>query len=95
MSNGKSRRKGRDGELEVVHLIPGAKRVGYSFIKTIIDIDWPDGVAQVKNLSIGGTAMADILADIAKSSPKKGYVIFKAKRGTWLICQSLKQFLGG
>ena len=91
-----SRNKGKRGELDLVHRIPGAKRVGISFKKSIVDIEWPRGVAQVKNHSrIGGTTIAELLDELSRVSDKRVYVIFKGKRGRWIVCQTLDQFLGG
>ena len=51
-------------------------------------------MAQVKNRTIGGTKIGDILTELNKVSPdKKSWVIFKSKRGQWVICQTLEQYL--
>lgn len=90
-----SREKGRRGEQEVARLIPGAKRTGVCGAKTYCDVTWPSGVAQVKNTSaIGGAAITDNLEKLAEEAPKKHhYLIFKSKRGVWVICQRLDQWL--
>jgi len=100
MSNGKSRRKGKEGELDVVHKLrerfPDAQRVGLAFITSLVDVEWGEGQnkAQVKNKTLGGSAIANILEEIRKIAPEsKGWVIYKAKRGQWIIAQSLEQYL--
>lgn len=90
-----SRAKGSRGEREVTRLIPGAKRTGICGAKTFCDVTWPDGVAQVKNTSaIGGASITDNLEKLEEEAPKKKhYVIFKSKRGQWIICERLSQWL--
>ena len=90
-----ARDKGKRGELELTHLIPGAKRVGTAFVKTIVDIEWDDNVAQVKNTTIGGTSIGDILEELKKVAPeRRQWLIFKPRaRKPWIICQTLDQFL--
>ena len=90
-----SREKGKRGEREIVRLIPGAKRtwqtVGSS--KGIVDDAWPGAVCQTKNCTIGGTVIADNLGLLQEAAPdSKHYVIYKAKRGTWIICMTLDQW---
>ena len=90
-----ARNKGKRGELELTHLIPGAKRVGVAFAKTAVDIEWDGNVAQVKNATIGGTSIGDILEELKKVAPeRKRWLIFKPRaRKPWVICQTLDQFL--
>lgn len=94
----KARDKGRRGEQDVVNILrrkyPDVKRVGYSFIKSLIDVQWEDNVAQVKNRNISGNMIATILDELKKTTEgKKCWVIFKPRRGQWLICQSLNQYV--
>lgn len=89
-----SRDKGRRGELDLVHRIPGAKRVGWCGVKTMVDVSWPGGVAQVKNCNVGGSAIDNNLQLLAEEvEGQQHYVIFKPKRGTWIIAQALEQWL--
>jgi hypothetical protein len=89
-----SRDKGKRGELDVVHKIPGAKRTGLCGAKTFCDVTWPGAACQVKNCAIGGTAIADNLEHLVEEKPDdRHYVIFKGKRGTWIIAQTLQQWL--
>jgi hypothetical protein len=90
-----SREKGKRGEREIAHLIPGAKRtwqtVGSS--KGIVDDAWPGAVCQTKNCDIGGTAIADNLGLLQEAAPEaKHYVIYKPRRGTWIVCMTLDQW---
>jgi hypothetical protein len=94
----KSRDKGRRGEQVVVLLLkgkyPDAQRVGYSFVRTIVDVKFGNAVAQVKNTNIGGSKIGSILEELARSSDGQRFVIFKpASRKDWIICQTLEQFL--
>lgn len=93
----KPRDKGARGERDIVHLIPGAVREGKSFIKTLVDVSWNErkDVAQVKNYSVGGSTITRILEELQSIAPEsKSHVIYKGKRGKWIICQTLEQYLG-
>jgi Holliday junction resolvase len=92
-----SRNKGTRAERELVRLLPDAERVGKAFVKSLIDITWNKGkdVGQVKNTSyIGGTAIAQILEELERVAPdSRKWVLIKPKRGSWVMCQTLKQYL--
>ena len=95
MSNGYSRRKGKAGELDIVHKL-GGKRVGVAYLKTPVDIDLGWAVVQVKNKSLGGSAINDCITAMEKVTEGKinKYVIFKPHRGRWLVVETLEQFKG-
>lgn len=95
MSNGKSRSKGLRGERDIVHKL-GGKRVGVAYLKNPVDVDLGWAVAQVKNKSIGGTAIYDALKAmeaVTEESINK-YLVFKPRRGNWIVCETIEQFEG-
>ena len=92
MSNGKSRDKGTRGELDMVHRLGGsARRVGYSYICTPVDVQTDFAVYQVRNKTIGGSEIAYELGRLQAVAPELNqYVAFKVK-GKWYIAESLEQ----
>jgi len=94
MSNGKSRSKGKRGELDVAHRIPGAKRTGHSYFSAP-DLITKFAAYEVKNRTVGGATILEELERIEKLVPNiNHYVVFKAKRGAWLIAERLEQHVG-
>jgi len=92
MSNGKSRRKGKRGELEVAHKLGGsAKRVGHSFVNSPADVETDFACYQVKNKSrIGGSEIALGLDMLTSFTQKNAYVVFNVK-GKWIVAEFLGQ----
>ena len=95
MSNGKSRAKGKRGELEVVARLSGsAKRIGISYVSSVADVETDFARYQVKNKSrIGGSEIASVLNLLEVTTEplgKNAYVVFKVK-GKWYIAESLGQ----
>ena len=84
-----SRDKGKRGELDLVHRLGGsAKRTGFSFAKTPVDVETKFAVYQVKNKAIGGANIALQLSLLFGNKNK--YVAFKVK-GKWFIAEALEQ----
>ena len=94
MPNGKSRDKGKRGELDLVHRLSGsARRTGHSYIATPVDVESDFAVYQVRNKTIGGSEIARELGRLEALTEKNAYVAFKAK-GKWWIAESLSQHVG-
>jgi hypothetical protein len=94
MSNGFSRRKGKRGELDVVHKLGGsARRTGHAFLsKPDITSDW--AVFSVKNKNISGNTIVAELEELQKQAPQHNhYVVFKPTRGKWLCVEFLTQHI--
>lgn len=93
MSNGKSRRKGARGELAITHLIPGARHTGLAYMNKP-DVVTDSAVYEVKNKAVSGGVILREIERLEKMAPEmKHYVVFKPKRGEWLICERLKQHI--
>ena len=101
MSNGKSRAKGKRGELDVVKKLGGsARRVGHSFVSSPTDVESDLAFYQVKNRTIGGTQIAFLLGRLEAVTveqaitsgliKKNSYVVFKVK-GKWYVAETLGQ----
>lgn len=91
MPNGKSRRKGKVGELDVTHKLGGsAKRTGHSYIATPVDVESNFAVYQVRNQTIGGSEIAYELGRLEAITGKNAYIAFKVK-GKWYIAETLSQ----
>ena len=92
MPNGRSRAKGKRGELDLMHKLGGStKRVGHSYVATPVDVSSDFAVYQVRNKTIGGSEIATELARLEAVVPKKNhYVAFKV-RGKWYCAESLEQ----
>jgi len=92
MSNGKSRAKGKRGELDIVHRLGGsARRVGHSYIATPVDVQTDLAVYQVRNKTIGGNEIAFELARLRAVAPELNcYVAFNV-RGNSIIAELLAQ----
>lgn len=90
--NGKSRDKGKRGELDIVHRLGGsARRMGHSYIATPVDVQTDLAVYQVRNKTIGGSEIASELGRLRAVAPGLNqYVAFKVK-GKWYIAESLGQ----
>lgn len=95
MPNGQSRRKGVRGERDITKRL-GGKRVGVAYLQTPVDVDLGWAVVQVKNRSLGGTAIYDALKamEVVTDENINKYVVFKARRGHWVACETLSQFEG-
>lgn len=95
MSNGRSRRKGKEGELAVVHKLGGsARRTGHAFLPNP-DVTTRFAVYSVKNKTIGGAVILDELKALEGQAPQHHhYVVFKPRRGTWVIAETLEQHIG-
>ena len=95
MSNGFSRAKGRRGELDVVHKLGGsARRTGHAFLPTP-DITTDFAVYSVKNRTIGGATILDELKKLEAQAPSHHhYVVFKPRRGVWVVAELLTQHIG-
>ena len=92
MSNGKSRAKGKRGELDVVHKLRGsAKRTGHSF-RSAPDVITKFGVYSVKNRAVsGGTILSELRRLQALEPDRNHYVVFKPARGAWLVAELIQQ----
>lgn len=89
-----SRDKGKRGELDVVHKI-GGKRVGISYLKNPVDVETKFACYQIKNKAVGSGAILEALEKMQRVVEKKNiYVVFKPKRGIWLIAELLTQHVG-
>lgn len=95
MSNGRSRAKGKRGELDVVHKLGGsAKRTGHSFQAT------PDAITSfaaysIKNRTIGGATILSELRKLQELEPGRNhYVVFKPESGVWLVAELIEQHVG-
>lgn len=86
-----SRDKGKRGELDLVHRLGGsAKRTGFSFAKTPVDVETDFAVYQVKNKTIGGANIALQLTLLPDGKNK--YVAFKINQ-KWYIAETLQQHI--
>lgn len=89
-----SRDKGVSGERDIARKVKG-KRVGVAFKHTAIDVSngWSD--IQVKNKPLSSGAILEALRQLEAESPpeKAHYVVFKARRGTWLVVERLEQHI--
>ena len=91
MTNGKSRDKGKRGELDVMHKLGGsAKRVGHSFVSSPGDVETDLAIYQVKNKTVGGSEIALELRRLEAITQKNTYVVFKVK-GKWYVAETLGQ----
>jgi len=91
MSNGKSREKGLRGEQDATRRL-GGKRVGVSYLKNPVDVETEFAVYQIKNKTMGGGAILAAIKEMERVAPGRNmYLMFKAKRGEWLIVETLKQ----
>jgi len=95
MSNGKSRAKGKRGELDVVHRLGGsAKRTGYSF-QPAPDVVTNFAAYSIKNKTIGGAVILSELRKLQELEPGRNhYVVFKPERGVWVVAELLTQHVG-
>ena len=91
MSNGKSRAKGTRGELDAMHKLGGsAKRVGHSFVSSPGDVETDLAIYQVKNKTVGGSEIANVLQWLEAITKKNAYMVFKVK-GKWYVVETLGQ----
>ena len=92
MSNGKSRDKGKRGELDVVHKLGrSARRTGHSF-QPAADVTTKFAVYSVKNRTVsGGTILSELRRLQTLEPGRNHYVVFKPKRGVWLVAELLTQ----
>lgn len=93
MTNGKSRRKGLRGERDITKRL-GGKRVGVAYLKNPVDVDLGWAVLQVRNRSLGGAAIYDAIKamEIVTAKDINRFVVFKAKPGNWIVCETIEQF---
>lgn len=93
MPNGKSRAKGKRGELSVARKL-GARRTGYAFLPNP-DVTSAFAVYSVKNKSISGNTIISELEKLQRQAPQHNhYVVFKPTRGKWVIAELLDQHIG-
>jgi len=87
-----SRDKGKRGELDVMHKLGGsAKRTGYAFLPAP-DVCTKFGAYSIKNKTLGGGAILDELLKLQnQASHLHHFVVFKPKRGIWVIAELLTQ----
>ena len=92
MTDGKSRAKGKRGELDIVHKLGGsAKRTGHSF-QPAPDVVTKFAAYSVKNRAVsGGTVLSELRRLQALEPGRNHYVVFKPKRGVWLVAELLTQ----
>jgi len=95
MTDGKSRAKGKRGELDVVDKLGGsAKRTGYSF-QPAPDVVTNFATYSIKNRTIGGATILSELRKLQVLEPKRNhYVVFKPARGVWVVAELLTQHVG-
>ena len=95
MPNGKSRAKGKRGELDVMHRLgAGAKRIGHSF-QAAPDVVTAFAVYSVKNCPVSGGLILAELHKLQEQEPKRNhYVVFKPKTGCWVVTETLEQHVG-
>lgn len=95
MTNGKSRAKGKRGELDVVHKLGGsAKRTGHSF-QAAPDVLTSFAAYSVKNTTIGGATILSELRKLQELEPGRNhYVVFKPEPGVWVVGEFLAQHVG-
>lgn len=92
-----SRDKGKRGELDFVHRLGGtAQRKGHSYVPTLTDVETDFAHYQLKNTTIGGSTICDILKALEKvvADGKNKYVAFKPRPGVWVVCELLSQHIG-
>ena len=92
MPNGRSRAKGKRGELDVVHHLGGsAQRIGHAF-RSAPDVITSFAAYSIKNRIIGGAAILTELQKLQKLEPKRNhYVVFKPAPGVWIVAELLTQ----
>lgn len=95
MPNGKSRAKGKRGELDIKHRLGGsAKRTGHAFLPAP-DVLTNFAAYSVKNKTIGGGTILSELRKLQGLEPGRNhYVIFKPARGVWVVAELLTQHVG-
>lgn len=95
MTDGKSREKGKRGELDLTHRLAGsARRTGHAFVSKP-DITTDFAIYSVKNKTLGGSAIYDELIKLQAQAPQHHhYVAFKPRRGKWIIAELLEQHHG-
>jgi len=95
MPNGKSRAKGKRGELDVLHKLGGsAKRTGHSF-QPAPDVVTDFAAYSIKNKTIGGGTILSELRKLEALEPGRNhYVVFKPARGIWVVAELLTQHVG-
>ena len=95
MTNGKSRNKGKRGELDVKNKLGGsAKRTGHSF-QPAPDVVTNFAAYSIKNRTIGGTTVLFELRKLQELEPGRNhYVVFKPERGVWVVAELLTQHVG-
>lgn len=90
-----SRNKGVAGERNIAHRL-GGKRVGVAFASTPVDVKTAFADYQVKNKAVGSGAILAALEAMERQSGDAGrnrYVVFKPRRGVWLIAETLEQHI--
>ena len=87
-----SRDKGKRGELAVMHKLGGsAKRTGHAFLPAP-DVCTKFGAYSIKNKTIGGSVILEELLKLQNQAPNlHHFVVFKPKRGIWVIAELLTQ----
>lgn len=90
-----SREKGRRGEQDIARKLHG-KRVGVAFAGTPVDIETDFADYQVKNKAVGSGAILAALEAMDRQpavASRNRYVVFKPRRGVWLIAETLEQHM--
>ncbi len=95
MSNGKSRAKGKRGELDVAHKLGSlARRTGHAFVSAP-DVVTSFAAYSIKNKTIGGATILSELRKLQELEPGRNhYVVFKPVRGVWVVAELLTQHVG-
>ena len=90
-----SREKGRRGEMDIARKL-GGKRIGVAFASTPVDVTTAFADYQVKNKAAGSGAILEALEAMNRQTESPGrnrYVVFKPRRGVWLIAETLEQHI--
>ena len=89
-----SREKGRRGELNIAHKL-GGKRVGVAFASTPVDVVTDFADYQVKAYAVGSGTILECLEAMSRQpdAVKPRFVVFKPKRGQWLVACTLEQHI--
>jgi len=95
MPNGRSRKKGKRGELDVMHRLGGsARRTGHAFLPKP-DVMSNFAAYSVKNKAISGNTIIKELKKLEAQAPEHHhYVVFKPSRGKWIVAEFLDQHVG-
>uniref|UniRef100_A0A6M3KHK1 Uncharacterized protein n=1 Tax=viral metagenome TaxID=1070528 RepID=A0A6M3KHK1_9ZZZZ len=90
-----SRDKGVRGERLIARKLHG-KRIGVAFASTPVDVVTDFADYQVKNYPLSSGAILDALKAMARQPGSDGrsrFVVWKPRRGTWLIVETMEQHI--